>query len=132
MRLDGGGEQKTSLFAFEHGRCLKFTIEIKILRNIGASEECPGPAEPQLRIDAENTQDAQDTDIKEASFKEAAKWQGNVQAELGLRGPRDTLSCPLRQPMAPFPCVQRRYCFLGREPASPWGRPGRISRSFVR
>jgi hypothetical protein len=41
-----------------------------IPRNASASEKYPGTAEPQLRIDVENTKDI---DIKGASCKEAAK-----------------------------------------------------------
>ena len=46
----------------------------------------PGTAEPQLRIDAHNTQDAPN---KEALAQEKAERGAVVQAELGLRGPRE-------------------------------------------
>jgi len=46
----------------------------------------PGTAEPQLRIDAPNTQDAPN---KEALAQENAERGAVVQAELGLRGPRE-------------------------------------------
>ncbi len=55
-----------------------------------------------------------------------------MSAELGLRGPRDSLSFPLHLAVALFPSVQERDCFFGREPALPWGRPCAILRSFVR
>jgi len=48
----------------------------------------PGTAEPQLRIDAPHTQDALNG---EALAQENARREGNVQAELGLRGPREKL-----------------------------------------
>jgi len=46
----------------------------------------PGTAEPQLRIDAPNTQDAPN---KEALAQENAERGAVVKAELGLRGPRE-------------------------------------------
>ena len=49
----------------------------------------PGTAEPQLRIDAHNTQDAPN---KEALAQEKAERGAVVQAELGLRGPREETS----------------------------------------
>ena len=52
----------------------------------------PGTAEPQLRIDAPNTQDAPN---KEALAQENARREGNVKAELGLRGPREEFDSSL-------------------------------------
>ena len=46
----------------------------------------PGTAEPQLRIDAPNTQDAPN---KEALARENTERGAVVKAELGLRGPRE-------------------------------------------
>ena len=72
----------------------------------------PGTAEPQLRIDAPNTQDAPN---KQALAREHAQRKGNVQAELGLRGAREEFDSTLSGLTLTFRASQE-YLSLIRPP----------------